>query len=172
MSYDRKSPYLNFRNLRDMIDRSPRALVNMVSPEIADTIEPVTPANPLGDDPPTEAMGYLATDDGRLWARMVVQGEAQEVFGVDAVTPEQSAWLCLRFAQMPDIEASALAAQYDAVQLMSALKQIALPLSRGETAPPRQIAAAVALINRIETDREAAYQAKAAREAAARRKIA
>lgn len=170
MKYDLKSPYFNFRSLREMIERSPKLRDALASPDLADLLEPVTPANPDGDNPPVEAMGYLATDDGRLWARMVIQAEAEEVFGVDAVGPMESAFLALRFAQMPDIEASAQAAQRDAVQLRSALQDLALPLSRGQAPSQRQIAAAVALLTRLDAERADAYQAKAEREAKAERK--
>lgn len=165
MQYDKKSPYLNFRSLRDMIAKSKRAEVILANDDLADLIEPVTPANPIGEDPPVEAMGYLATADGRIWARMAVQSEVQEVFGVDAVGPMESAFLALRVAQMPDIEASAIAAQRDAVQLLASLREIAQPLSRGLSVPQRTIAAAVSLIDRIDAERQAAFEEKARRDA-------
>lgn len=54
MKYDLKSPYFNLRSLREMIE-SPEAREILTSPALADLLEPVTPANPDGDNPPVEA---------------------------------------------------------------------------------------------------------------------
>lgn len=117
------TPFLDHRAIRKLAEQCPKLGSILAQREIFDAIDPITPAI-VGTEAAHQAMGYFATQDGRIIFRLVCQQEAQEVFGVDACSVPEAFLVADRLSRIGEIEDAGMDAQARAVKLLDACKKL------------------------------------------------
>lgn len=145
------TPFLDHRAIRKLADQCPKLGAILAQREIFDAIDPITPAL-VGEDAPHQAMGYFATEDGRILFRLVCQQEAQEVFGVDACSVEEAFLVADRISHIGEIERAGMDAQARAVKLMRYAEMMFAAISGGPEIGKKDRIRIGALLHEVRTE--------------------
>lgn len=113
------APFLDHRAIQKLAAQTPKLAEILAHRDMFQDLDPITPAI-VDNAAPVRSKGYFAVADGRIFARLVGNQEAQDVFGVDAVSLPEGFLIAERFAQIGQIEQAALNAQARAVKLLRA----------------------------------------------------
>lgn len=137
-------PYIDHKTLKDWCDRTPKVKALFADPDIADRLR-LSVAR-VADDAPSWAMGYMATEDGRIAFRWCHSTETQEKFGVDALNTDEAVFLTARIAQMFELEAAAINLQADLAEMRRVLVDFVAAARMGKKPSDKQFAAAAAIL--------------------------
>lgn len=156
-----KDPFIRRNILREWIGKSGSARALMINDAIMAETERLMPisAARVANDAPVSTTGYIAAGDGRIAYRVVHNAEAQEKFGVDALTTTESIFLSLRISQIDAVEEAALDAQAAFIKrgeiakaFRSKIAPILEALSQHKTPQDRQVADAIAALKTLDAE--------------------